>query len=141
MKCRLKNKELQAKLEAIDSKFGEKLSLYFDSCDGETSFSLLDDSEDEFSLTIYNSAIEEVHEYDPKTWNYWPAVRPTKIGFYRVEIKDPDFSIYHYVMLWNNDMWHHIEGRIERLNLEDGQEVRFKPWDDEEPDEDDEEEE
>lgn len=78
---------------------------------------------------------------DQKAWNMWPEVRPQKQDFYRIEIKDPDHRIYHYVMLWDGDRWRHAEGRMDRLNLEDGQEVRFKPWDDEEPDEDDDDEE
>lgn len=130
MKYQLENKELQAKLEAIEPKFGEKLSLYFDSCDGETSFMLLEGGEVEIFLTIDNSAIEEVHEYNPSGWNKWPEVQPQKQDFYRVEITDPDHRIYHYVMLWDGDRWRHAEGRMDRLNIDDGQEVRFKPWDD-----------
>lgn len=38
----------------------------------------------------------------------------------------------HYVMLWDGDMWRHADGRMDRLNLDDGQLVLFKPWDDEE---------
>ncbi len=35
-------------------------------------------------------------------------------------------------MLWDGDMWRHADGRMDRLNLDDGQLVLFKPWDDEE---------
>lgn len=141
MKCRLKNKELQAKLEAIDSKFGERLSLYFDSCDGETSFSLLGDSEDEFSLTIYNSAIEEVHEYDPKAWNKWPEVLPPKRVYYRVEYKEDNLT-KKAAWMWNGLCWQvKPDTYLLLLDCANKEGIRFKPWDDPDPDEDDEEEE
>ncbi|WP_418954638.1 hypothetical protein [Sutterella wadsworthensis] len=140
MKYRLKDKELQAKLEAIYPDFGEALSCFYGNQKDNTCITFLLDQGIEVKLFFRNSVIEEVPEYDPKAWNKWPEVQPPKRGFYRVEIMDPDFFLYHYVMLWKNDVWHHAEGRMDRLNLDDGQEVRFKPWDDEEPDEDDDEE-
>lgn len=135
MKYRLKDKALQAKLEAIYPEFGVALSSFFGNQKDKTCITFLLGQGIDVKLFIRNSAVEEVQEFDPKAWNKWPEAQPQKQDFYRVEIKDPDYRIYHYVMLWDGDRWRHADGRMDHLNFDDGQLVRFKPWDDDEEEE------
>lgn len=139
MKYQLKNRELQAKIEAIDPEFGERLSLRFGRWEGDKYALLLPCEGVAITLKISDSAIEEEPEYDPSKWNKWPEVLPPKNGFYRVEYKEDNLT-KKAAWMWDGLVWN-IKPGIFFILGSASNEVRFKPWDDQEPDEDDEEEE
>lgn len=131
MKYQLKNKELQAKLEAIYPKFGVALSSFFGNQKDKTCITFLLGQGIDVTLFIRNSAIEEVHEFDPTKWNVWPDVLPPKTGYYRVEFKD-SYSTKKAAWMWDGLGWQIQPGAYFLLDSANKEGIRFKPWDDEE---------
>lgn len=131
MKYRLKNRELQAKLEAIEPKFGEVLSGYFGNRSDKTCIALYLCNGIDMTLFIRNSAIEEVPEDDHKEWTKWPYEEPTVDGYYRVEYKH-NLQVVKDVWVWLDGSWVRDFSNFPSAWKPDFQDVRFKPWDDEE---------
>ena len=131
MKYQLKDRELQAKIEAIYLYFGELLSKSVRNGYTTTSMIILPCEGIEITLNISNSAIEEVHEFDPKAWNVWPEVLPPKKGYYRVEYVEDNFA-KKAAWMWDGRGWQIKPGAYFLLDSANEEGLQFKPWDDEE---------
>ena len=89
MKYRLKDRELQEKLDAISGgNFSKKLQ---DPAKSEEGFAVAYGDFPEINglrhLSIFLAdEIEEVPEYDPNAWNEWPDVTPPEKVLLRAEI-------------------------------------------------------
>lgn len=136
MKYRLKNKELQDKLEAIDPEFGERLSFYSGRWDNDKFALLLPCEGVAITLKISSSAVAEVPEFDPSKWNIWPDVLPPKTGYYRAEYKDGSFTKKAAVM-WDGYKWI-LKPGVYFIIGGPNNKLRFKPWDDLDTNEDEE---
>lgn len=131
MKYRLKDRELQKKLDEIsDGDFSARLhkerELIKDSFKKEPRLHVLWFGEgSQFSAALYADMLEEVREYDPHKWNEYPEVTPPKGVWMRCET---DVNA--------------IQHKIRRVAKFDGREWRdslskqvvvhrFRPWDQE----------
>lgn len=91
MKYRLKDRELQKKLDEIsDGDFSARLhkerELIKDSFKKEPRLHVLWFGEgSQFSAALYADMLEEVREYDPHKWNEYPEVTPPKDVWMRCE--------------------------------------------------------
>lgn len=94
MKYRLKDKELQRKLDEIsDGDFSARLhkerELIKDSFQKEPRLHVLWFGEgSQFSAALYADMVEKVREYDPHNWNEYPEVTPPEGVWMRVEWRD-----------------------------------------------------
>lgn len=79
-------------------------------------------------LYVATSDIEEVVEYNPKTWNDISKVKPPKQGLYRVEWRDAQGVCRKYDVHWFDG--HHFMAAFESMH--GPLTAFFKPWDDEE---------
>lgn len=140
MKYRLKNKELQAKLEAIDPDFSVVMSYSCGNGGSDAYVILLPSKGVEMTIKISKSALEEAHTFDPKAWNKWPEVLPPKRGYYRVEYEKNNLT-KKAAWMWDGLGWKIRPGTYFLLDSANKEGIRFKPWDDPDPDEDDDEEE
>lgn len=140
MKYRLKNRELQAKLDDISGgDFSKALDdldfLVLRSKPGEAkggisiSFGPIGPAERcRFKANFSFEELEEVPEYDPHGWNEWPKVTPPEGVLMRVEF------------IWNDGspgrccgkLWNGVWVNSDDLNLEIECVKRFRPWEDEE---------
>ena len=91
MKYRLKDRELQRKLDEIsDGDFSARLhkerELIKDSFQKEPRLHVLWFGEgSQFSAALYADMLEEVREYDPTKWNNYPEVEPPEGVWMRCE--------------------------------------------------------
>lgn len=148
MKYRLKNKELQRKLDEISngnfstqlqdvwSKNEDRSVATFDFGDY-----LMDDSIwRKFTATIYEDEIEEVPEYDPTKWNEWPDVTPPVEVPMRCEIwieETPKGAIFKGIVFlltclkWDGSAWRNCRDGVSSLDeMFEGEikRLRFRPW-------------
>ncbi len=129
MKYRLKDAELQAKLDEISGgDFSHQLKL-FANPDGDFHIAFGQENDEglrRFCASFSPSDIEKTPEYTPNAWNELSDVRPPELGIYRVEVfenaddSEPEFKRAGY---WDGRRFH-----IEKY----GARVRFRPWEDEE---------
>lgn len=136
MKYRLKNKELQAKLEAIDPDFSVVMSYSCGNGGSDAYVILLPSKGVEMTIKISKSALEEAHTFDPKAWNKWPEAQPPKRGYYRVEYKEDNLT-KKAAWMWNGLCWqvNNPGTYLLLLDIANKGGIRFKPWDDEEENE------
>ena len=128
MKYRLKDAELQAKLDEISGgDFSHQLKL-FANPDGDFHIAFGQENDEglrRFCASFSPSDIEKTPEYTPNAWNELSDVRPPELGIYRVEVfenaddSEPEFKRAGY---WDGRRFH-----IEKY----GARVRFRPWEDE----------
>lgn len=120
MKYRLKDQELQKKLDEISGGgFTEALRsvkkpscLVFQARNGGPAMSIM----------LMDQDIELFWEYNPDDWNNYPEVTPPEGVLMRVETED-DFKICGYFDYLDN-CWHYSDGTpfdIENVK-------RFRPW-------------
>ena len=133
-KYRLKDRELQEKLDAISGgDFSKRLQ---DPAKSEKGFAVAYGDFPEINglrhLSLFLAdEIEEVPEYDPNAWNEWPDVEPPEGVDMRVEVLSKDGKvIFKGASVFVTDAWN-IGG-----HWYDDRRVRFRPWND--PDEEDE---
>lgn len=131
MKYQLKDRELHAKIEAIYPYFGVLLSRSVRNGDTTTSMIILPNQGIEITLKISNSAIEKV----PEKWTKWPYENPTVDGYYQVEYKH-NLQAVKDVWVWLDGSWVRDCSNFPSAWKPDFQDVRFKPWDDPDSDED-----
>lgn len=132
MKYRLKDQELQAKLDDLtNGAFSKNLHPY-----DETLFASYGDKEvvvealpgkrkhrePKFGFWFTSDEVELVPRYDPHAWNEWPAVTPPEGVLMRIEELDGTCCAGAYI-----DGGWHIDGRDDL-----GCVKRFRPWEDEE---------
>lgn len=128
MKYRLKDLELQEKLDAISGgDFSKRLQ---DPAKSEEGFAVAYGDFHEINglrhLSLFLAdEIEEVPEYDPNAWNEWPDVKPPEGVDMRVEVLSKDGEvIFKGASVFVTDAWN-IGG-----HWYDDRRVRFRPWDD-----------
>ena len=91
MKYRLKDQELQKKLDAIsDGDFSGRLQESVSKvapvvvfCFGESPYP---ESKHRYMVSFRHDEIEEFPEYDPRRWNEWPEVEPPEDTLLRIEV-------------------------------------------------------
>lgn len=148
MKYRLKDRAMQAKLDAISngdfSKMAEKffdgrsfpITVYFHHVpEGKGGYF-------KFSATFQADEVEEVRKYDPMKWNEWPDVEPPRNKLLRTEILTERIDWYTPEPrggqsrfkgsgIFDGKEWYFYDATTRK----EGETVRFRPWVG--PDEDD----
>ena len=142
MKYRLKDRELQRKLDEIsDGDFSARLhkerELIKDSFQKEPRLHVLWFGEcSQFSAALYADMLEEVREYDPHGWNDFPEVEPPEGVWMRVEWRE---GVVHHRAVARYEVW---GGGKEFLWVSDKRIIRevdrFRPRDDPDGEEDEE---
>ena len=141
MKYRLKDRAMQAKLDALSGgdfslKLQEqvtpyKLTLTF----VEVGFSREKGKNTRwFTATFRTDEIEKVPEYDPNAWNGWPAMEPPEDVLMQVEFKEKDKeTLYRSCWKWSGYEWIWGDGRpMASVRTDRLREIRFRPWGDQE---------
>lgn len=136
MKYRLKDRALQEKLDAITKgEFSKVLEKGIDPTFFCEEFLLL--GVGAIRVRIYESALEEVPEYDPHRWNEWPDVEPPRHKLLRTEVltKRIDWdtpeprggqSRFKGSGIFDGKEWYFYDATTRK----EGETVRFRPWDD-----------
>lgn len=134
---RLLNQGWQSELEHLGNDFAERLNEI--AWDKEKTAVVVEFgprivSRKMYSVNILPAWVEEFRDYDPREWNPYPEVDPPFDGFYRVQVD----SIYkehstRFVWQWREGDWYHSDGKS-KVHLSAGwSNIRFKTWDDPEP--------
>ena len=137
-KYRLKDRELQAKLDEISNgDFTDKLETearrkFVDILNREVIqvfFGDFDIFANRYSVVFELSEVEEVSEYDPHAWNEWPTVEPPNGELMRVEYVDIDNRHRKgCAVFYPPKSWLDYNGKvIKGVNA-----IRFRPWEEEE---------
>lgn len=141
MKYRLKDRELQEKLDEISK--GD-LSDALEVCSAAVASALKRGKpttiwfgvQPQLSLEITSDMLEEVREYDPHKWNEYPEVTPPEGVWMRVEWREGvelRRGVARYVAWGDNKefVWMSDKRIIREVD-------RFRPWDDPDGEEDEE---
>ena len=128
MKYRLKDQELQRTLDDItNGEFSEVLKKGIPPTFFAEEFLFL--GAGSIRVRLFESAFEEVPEYDPHKWNPYPEVTPPECVPMRVEYRRPDETIGRCCSFFREGVWEDSEDQdLEIINVQ-----RFRPWED--PDE------
>ena len=127
MKYRLKDQELQSKLDELtNGEFSASLKGNIEPTDYYRRFNV--DGIGVISVMLNSSCLEERFDYDPRSWNPFPEVTPPEGVLMRVEF------------IWNDGspgrccgkLWNGVWVSSDDLNLEIECVKRFRPWEDEE---------
>lgn len=130
MKYRLKNKTLQKKLDDITAGgFSKVLEKNIDVTFFREEFLFL--GAGSIRVCLFESAFEEVPQYDPHEWNVWPDVRPPEGVSMRAEVLSKEGKAFFKGAAFFRDGDWNVAGRW----IDSDRRVRFRPWDD--PDEED----
>lgn len=136
MKYRLKDRELQKKLDEIsDGDFSARLhkerELIIDSFKKEPRLHVLWFGEgSQFSAALYADMLEEVREYDPHGWNDFPEVEPPEGVLMRVECHDGRKACAKYRLFIEGGSWCDVNGGAWPEAYSQSV-ARFRPWDEE----------
>ena len=141
MKYRLKDRELQRKLDALSGgDFSEKLNTEarkrFSPVLAREVFSVyfgdFDALANRFSAIFELDEIEEAPEYDPNRWNEWPDVEPPEYVLMQVEFKEKGKeTLYRSCWKWSGFEWIWGDGRpTSSVRTDRLREIRFCPWGD-----------
>lgn len=134
MKYRLKDRELQKKLDEISQ--GD-LSDALEVCSAAVASALKRGKstiiwfgvQPKLSLEITSDMLEEVREYDPHKWNDFPEVEPPEDVWMRVE-RCVDGRTYHfaarYVPVGDSEDYEWLSEANLSIDVD-----RFRPWDEE----------
>ena len=136
MKYRLKDRELQRKLDALSNgDFSRQLASNKKRIFAELNFLKqmilwFRKSEGPFhALMITSDMLEEVREYDPHKWNDFPEVEPPEDVWMRVE-RCVDGRTYHfaarYVPVGDSEDYEWLSEANLSIDVD-----RFRPWDEE----------
>ena len=132
MRYRLKDRELQKKLDELTGKykFTERLQVV---CEkhllGDLPYIIirfgqpLSAGVSPFEFTTMKYEIEAYEEYNPKAWNNFPEVDPPRNVLMRCVWVDLSCNTLHYAARFDGS-WRDDEGRIVAVD-------RFRPWDEE----------
>ena len=140
MKFRLKNTELQKKLDEISGgDFTERLQESVSKvapvvvfCFGESPYP---ESKHRYMVSFRHDEIEEIPRYDPTKWNEWPDVEPPAHVLMRVEILTQRFDQdgpeprggrprFRGCAKFDGQYWDFRD----MAHLSAGETVRFRPW-------------
>lgn len=136
MKYRLKDRELQKKLDEIsDGDFSARLhkerELIKDSFKKEPRLHVLWFGEgSQFSAALYADMLEEVAEYDPHGWNDFPEVEPPEGVLMRVECRDGRKACAKYRLFIEGGSWCDVNGGAWPEAYSQSV-ARFRSWDEE----------
>lgn len=148
MKYRLKDRAMQAKLDALSNgdfslKLQEKTPSSLTHSFVEVGFSREKGKNTRwFTATFCTDEIEEVPQYDPTKWNEWPDVEPPRNKLLRTEILTERIdwdtpeprggqSRFKGSGIFDGTEWYFYDATTRK----EGETVRFRPWVD--PDEED----
>lgn len=148
MKYRLKDRELQKKLDEISK--GD-LSDALEVCSAAVASALKRGKpttiwfgvQPQLSLEITSDMLEEVREYDPRAWNDYSKVNPPEGVLMRVECHDGSKACAQLRFFEREGfcrpegLWCDIDGTPWPIADSDAV-VRFRPWDDPDGEEDEE---
>lgn len=148
MKYRLKDRELQKKLDEISK--GD-LSDALEVCSAAVASALKKGKsttiwfgvQPQLSLEIASDMLEEVREYDPRAWNDYSKVNPPEGVLMRVECHDGSKACAQLRFFEREGfcrpegLWCDIDGTPWPIADSDAV-VRFRPWDDPDGEEDEE---
>lgn len=135
MKYRLKDRELQEKLDEISK--GD-LSDALEVCSAAVAFALKRGKSTtiwfgvhpQLSLEIASDMLEEVREYDPHGWNDFPEVEPPEGVLMRVECRDGRKACAKYRLFIEGGSWCDVNGGAWPEAYSQSV-ARFRPWDQE----------
>ena len=138
MAWHLKDRELEKKLIAIDPNFVKTLT---DTVEEKLANNAVnDDSVVAVELTyngvyfgmvsFFTNRLEEVHEYNPKVWNKFTAVKPPYNVMMRVDFENYKLGFKaFYKHFEGGDCWCYPDGSLMPKTYSDH--VRYyRPWDD-----------
>ena len=131
MKYRLKDKELQRKLDDItNGGFSEVLKKGIPPTFFAEEFLFL--GAGSIRVRLFESAFEEVPEYDPNKWNAFPDVTPPEHELLRVKIYDAEKDFYYFkgTAFWNGRKW--LKFRGVRIGGSDKAQLFFRSFEDKE---------
>lgn len=142
MKYRLKDRELQKKLDEISK--GD-LSDALEVCSAAVASALKRGKpttiwfgvQPQLSLEITSDMLEEVREYDPHGWNDFPEVEPPEGVLMRVECRDGRKACAKYRLFIEGGSWCDVNGGAWPEAYSQSV-ARFRPWDDPDGEEDEE---
>lgn len=147
MKYRLKNAEMQAKLDSLskENKFSDMLQEatkeFLRRKQDESTFAnasvvyvtfgdmksdCFGDSSPQYNIRLNLEEIEEIKQYNPYAWNDFPEVTPPECKMMRVEYTDQYGAKRRGCAMFYKNKWVNFDG----LNLY-VHEARFRPWDEE----------
>lgn len=145
---RLKNTELQKKLDELGDDFSARLNEAVQLCYDDAQKTVdrgglgiipvsfggayenrYGDQFVRFVMRVPFNDIEEVDPFDPKKWNSWPEVDPPEGIDMCLEYRDSDGELHREVALFNYCIgkWENTDGGYE-IDIDKG---RFRPWDEE----------
>lgn len=131
MKYRLKDKALQAKLDALSGgdfslKLQEQVSPYKLTLNFvDVGFSREKGKNTRWFTAMFRSdEIEEAPQYDPSKWNEWPDVEPPQGFLMRAEIwTDEPFARYRGCAVFDGGWDFYGKAHVAK-----NEHVRFRPW-------------
>lgn len=140
MKYRLKDRDLQRKLDDITAGgFSKVLEKKIDVTFFCEEFLFL--GAGSIRVRLFESAFEEVPEYDPNKWNLWPDVEPPQDVPLRIEVREPDKDLHtpeprfgkirkKACACFDGSDWCFWPGKPfgAYIDIEKGEVVRFRPW-------------
>lgn len=135
MKYRLKDRELQKKLDEISQ--GD-LSDALEVCSAAVASALKRGKpttiwfgvQPQLSLEITSDMLEEVREYDPHGWNAFPEVEPPEGVLMRVECRDGRKACAKYRLFIEGGSWCDVNGGAWPEAYSQSV-ARFRSWDEE----------
>lgn len=135
MKYRLKDRELQKKLDEISK--GD-LSDALEVCSAAVASALKRGKpttiwfgvQPQLSLEITSDMLEEVQEYDPHAWNKYPEVEPPEGVLMRVECRDGRKACAKYRLFIEGGSWCDVNGGAWPEAYSQSV-ARFRSWDEE----------
>ncbi len=90
-----------------------------------------------FEMHVYDDELEEVPEYNPKIWNDSRKVTPPEDVALRAKVYKTTFTgemwVDYECLIYRNSGWYKVrdcEPLGGRLNLDFGEYVEFRPWED-----------
>ena len=76
-------------------------------------------------LYFWLDELEDIPEYNPKTWNEWPGITPPVEEMMRVDCFDERGTLIHSCCgYWNGKCWMTWNG----YKLNDARTIRFRSW-------------
>ena len=129
MKYRLKDRELQAKLDDLtNGEFSASLKGNIEPTDYYRRFNV--DGIGVISVMLNSSCLEERFDYDPRSWNPFPEVTPPEGVLMRVETTTGSKFCGYYHTFAEGGCWCYEDGTVCPEAISKSVK-RFRPWEDE----------
>lgn len=126
MKYRLKDQELQSKLDELtNGEFSASLKGNIEPTDYYRRFNV--DGIGVISVMLNSSCLEERFDYDPRSWNPFPEVTPPEGVLMRVEFENKYGGKQKMCANFVDGDWVGFDG----YTFEEVDNVRFRPWEEE----------